>query len=201
MTSVLIRWSKTRPLAYLSVSYIHVTVVITYLNIIFDEARCLDASLYVETYIHLYVSLLVSQFNNRHLSRTENCTCNSKSGSRVSLFTVKRAKRLHGRVCHLSRKQMENSHCVPRSVIRYSKPAGLFQAYEWFRHSTTYICIARRDEKRVTVVTTHRSLVQHFDGERFGHIMLAKSLFQLLQRGTLPLPKDHQVNVTEGPPQ
>lgn len=62
----------------------------------------------------------------------------------------------------------------------------------------TRVSKALRAEQHVLLVTTHCSLVQHFDGERFCHVMLAESLFQLLQRGALPLPKHHQVNVAEG---
>lgn len=47
------------------------------------------------------------------------------------------------------------------------------------------------------MLVTYCSLVQHFDRERFCHVMLTKSLFQLLQWGTLPFPKHHQVNITE----
>ena len=49
-----------------------------------------------------------------------------------------------------------------------------------------------------TVATTHCSFVQHFNGARFCHIVLAKGLFQLLKWRALPLPKHHQVNVTGG---
>lgn len=52
-------------------------------------------------------------------------------------------------------------------------------------------------EERVLFANTHCSFVQHFNGERFCHVMLTKGLFQLLERGSLPLPKHYQINITE----
>lgn len=54
-----------------------------------------------------------------------------------------------------------------------------------------------RKSEHVLFTKTHRSFVQHFNGERFCHIMLTKSLFQLLEWRSLPLPKHYQVNITE----
>lgn len=61
-----------------------------------------------------------------------------------------------------------------------------------------WLYLGTQYETQKHALVTHCSLVQHFNGERFRHVMLAKSLFQLLQRGALPLPEHHQVNVTEG---
>lgn len=52
-------------------------------------------------------------------------------------------------------------------------------------------------EERVLFANTHCGFVQHFNGERFCHVMLTKSLFQLLERRSLPLPKHYQINITE----
>lgn len=52
-------------------------------------------------------------------------------------------------------------------------------------------------EKHFLFANTHCCFVQHFNGERFCHVMLTKSLFQLLERRSLPLPKHHQIDITE----
>lgn len=42
----------------------------------------------------------------------------------------------------------------------------------------------------------HRCFVKHFNGIGHGYIPPPQGLLQLLQRGALPGPKDHQVDVT-----
>lgn len=46
-------------------------------------------------------------------------------------------------------------------------------------------------------VQSYRGLVQNFDGVLICNIPLPESLFQCPQWKCLPLPKNHQVNVTE----
>lgn len=46
------------------------------------------------------------------------------------------------------------------------------------------------------VCVSHRSFVKYFDREWLGHVILPEGLLQLLQGGSVPLPKHHQVNVT-----
>lgn len=55
----------------------------------------------------------------------------------------------------------------------------------------------RITEERVLFANTHCGFVQHFNGERFCHVMLTKGLFQLLERRSLPLPKHYQINITK----
>lgn len=43
---------------------------------------------------------------------------------------------------------------------------------------------------------SHRSFVKYFDREWLGHVIFPEGLLQLLQGGSVPFPKHHQVNVT-----